>query len=140
VGETYTNGKFGYSVKYPGDAAVMGANPDEMVQFVGSGHWPILTVEHVDSPFFHPPTGSDVSQWVLDLHTDYDAIGPEMTIADLPTIHLVYESGPGWEASDEYFFIRDEQLFRILILHSDGRQDWDLYNQFLDSLTFDDED
>ncbi|MGB3714818.1 MAG: hypothetical protein WA996_10350 [Candidatus Promineifilaceae bacterium] len=136
--ETYTNEKFGYSVMYPGDAAVMGVNPDEMVQFVGSGHWPILTVEHVDSDFFHPPTGTDVSQWVLDLHTDYDAIGPEMTIAGLPTVHLVYESGPGWEASDEYFFVRDEQLFRILILHSDGQQDWDLYSQFLYSFSFDD--
>jgi hypothetical protein len=137
--QTYTSDKFGYSVKYPGDAAVMGADPDQMVQFVGAGHWPILTVEHVDSTFYHPPTGTDVSQWVLDLHTDYDAIGPEVMIAGLPAVHLVYESGPGWEASDEFFFIRDEQLFRILILHSDGRQDWDLYSQFLHSFTFDDE-
>jgi hypothetical protein len=76
---------------------------------------------------------------VLDVYTAYDAIGPAVTIAGLPTVHLVYESGPGWEASDEYFFIRDEQLFRILILHSGGRQDWDLYNQFLHSFTFDDE-
>jgi hypothetical protein len=137
--ESYTSEKFGYNVKYPGDASVMGANLDEMVQFVGSGHWPILTVEHVDSDFFHPPAGTDVRQWVLDLYTAYDSIGPEMTIAGLPTVHLVYESGPGWEASDEYFFIRDEQLFRILILHSDGRQDWNLYNKFLHSITFDDE-
>jgi len=137
--QTYTSDKFGYSVKYPGDAAIMGADLDETVQFVGSGHWPILTVEHVDSPFFHPPTGTDVSQWVLDLHTDYDGIGPEMTIAGLPAVHLVYKPGPGWEASDEYFFIRDEQLFRILILHSDGQQDWNLYNQFLHSFTFDDQ-
>jgi hypothetical protein len=137
--QTYTSDKFGYSVKYPGDAAVMGADLDETVQFVGAGHWPILTVEHIDSDFFHPPTATYVGPWILDLHTDYDAIGRVMTIAGLPALHLVYESGPGWEASDEFFFIRDEQLFRILILHSDGRQDWNLYYQFLQSFTFDDQ-
>jgi hypothetical protein len=137
--QAYTNEEFGYTLMYPGDAAVIGANLDEMVQFVGSEHWPILTVDHGNSDFFHPPAGTDVRQWVLDLYTAYDSIGPEMTIAGLPTVHLVYESGPGWEASDEYFFIRDQQLFRILILHSEGRQDWDLYNQFLYSITFDDE-
>jgi hypothetical protein len=137
--QTYTSDKFGYSVKYPGGAAVIGADLDETVQFVGAGHWPILTVEHIDSDFFHPPTATYVGPWILDLHTDYDAIGRVMTIAGLPALHLVYESGPGWEASDEFFFIRDEQLFRILILHSDGRQDWNLYYQFLQSFTFDDQ-
>jgi len=38
---------------------------------------------------------------------------------------------------DEFFFIQVDQLFRILILHSAGQEDWELYNAFLESLTFD---
>ena len=37
---------------------------------------------------------------------------------------------------DEFFLIQGDQLFRILILHNGGQEDWSLYNAFLDSLTF----
>ena len=37
---------------------------------------------------------------------------------------------------DEYYVIAGDQLFKITILHTGGLQDWDLYEQFLASITF----
>ncbi len=50
--KTYASEKFGYTLKYPGDAEVMGAHPDQSVQFVGpvveDEHWPRFAVDHPD--------------------------------------------------------------------------------------------
>jgi hypothetical protein len=57
-------------------------------------------------------------------------------IAGPPAIRLTHETGPGWYAFDEYYFIKGDHLFRISMLHTDGQQDWDLYKKFLQSFTF----
>lgn len=138
--KTYTSEKFGYTLKYPGDAEVMGPNLDESVQFVGpivnDEHWPWFFVEHYDSDFYHPPSGTDVHQWIADSDVSYDEIGPEVEIAGLSTVHLIYNESPQAYASDDYYFIRGDQLFHITILHAGGQQDWDLYNKFLQGFTF----
>ena len=133
----YISAKFGYALRYPGECTVMGSNLDQSVQFADlNKHWPVLTVRHYDSDFYHPPAGTDVRQWIADSDISYDEIDPEAEIAGLPAVHLIYEEGPGWNASDEYYFIQGDQLFSILILHAGGQQDWDLYNKFLQSFTF----
>jgi hypothetical protein len=136
---TYLNEKFGYALRYPGECTVMGADHDEMVSFVGSPdneHWPWLEVRHFDSDFYHPPVGTDVVQWITESDHPYGEIGPEVEVAGLPTVHFIYEGGPGVHDSDYYLFIRGEQLFCILILHAGGQQDWELYNKFLQGFTF----
>jgi hypothetical protein len=137
---TYLNEKFGYALRYPGECTVMGANHDESVSFVGplenNEHWPWLEVRHFDSDFYHPPAGTDVHQWLADSGHPYGEIGPEVEVAGLPTVHFIYEGGPGVYDSDYYFFIQGDQLFCILILHTDGQQDRELYNKFLQSFTF----
>jgi putative hemolysin len=134
----YLNAEFGYALWYPGDCQVMGANLNQSVQFSGPlvEGWPVLTVSHYDSDFYHPPAGTDVDQWIADNEIPYDAIDTKVEIAGLPAVHLRYEAGPGWDASDAYYFIKDGQLFHILILHTGGQENWDLYNGFLQGLTF----
>jgi hypothetical protein len=138
--ETYTSEKFGYTLRYPAECAVMGADPDASVQFVGpvvgDEHWPWFFVDHYDSDFYRPPAGTDVDQWIADSGMPYEEIGPEVKVAGLPTVHTVYKGGPGAYDSDDYYFIRGDQLFRISILHAGGKQDWELYDQFLRSFTF----
>ena len=56
-------------------------------------------------------------------------------IAGRPASHDRYDAGPGAYSFDEYYFIKDGQLFRINILHA-GQEDWELYNKFLQGLTF----
>lgn len=130
----YLNERFGYALMYPSECRVMGTNLDDAVQFAGQ-EWPVLTVRHYDSDFYHPPAGTDVRQWIADRDMTYDEIDLEAEIAGLPMVHLIHEEGPGWDASDEYYFIRGDQLFSILILHTGGQQDWELYNKFLQSFT-----
>lgn len=137
--ETYTSEKFGYTLKYPGDAEIMGADLDESVQFVGplvdNEHWPWLFVQHVDADFYHPPQGTDLYQWITD-SLPYGEIGPEFEVAGLPTVHLVDERSPQAYAADRYCFIKDDQLFIIVLLHAGDQEDWDLYDKFLKSFTF----
>jgi hypothetical protein len=111
-----------------------------MVQFAGSAaggeDWPVLTVDHPDTDFYHPPAGTDVTQWVTDFGMYYDEIGPEREIAGVPAVHLKTNASSMAHGYDEFFFIRGDQLFRILILHTDGQEDWDLYYAFLESFSF----
>lgn len=137
---TYTSERFGYTLRYPSGAKVMGSDLSKSAQFVGPSadneHWPWFFVEHYDSDFYHPPAGTDVVQWVADSGMPYDEIGPETEIAGLPTLHLVYEPSPQAYGADHYYFIRGHQLFHIRILHTNGHQDWELYDRFLRSFTF----
>ena len=136
----YLNAEFGYALWYPGDCQVMGASLNQSVEFSGplveGEHWPVLTISHYDSDFYHPPAGTDVSQWIADNEMSYDEIDAEIEIAGLPAVRLTTNGGPGWYGYDDYYFIKDGQLFHILILHTGGRADWDLYNKFLQGLTF----
>jgi hypothetical protein len=65
----------------------------------------------------------------------YGEIDTEVEIAGLPADHLIHAAGPGWYASDEYYFINDDQLFHIMILYTGDQEDWELYNKFLQSFT-----
>jgi len=138
--ETYTNETLGYTLKYPGDASVMGTDLNSMVTFEGplidNDHWPVLIVNHPDVDFYNPPAGTDVMEWILDSGTPSDTIDSETEVAGFPTVHLVYEESPQAYGSDHYYLISGEQLFQIQFIHTGGKQDWGVYNRFLKSLTF----
>lgn len=93
-------------------------------------------VWHYDSGFYHPPAGTDVVQWVINFVLAYDEIDAGAEIAGLPAVHLGTEASSQSYAYDEYYVIKDGQLFRIKFLHVGGQEDWELYNGFLRSFTF----
>jgi putative hemolysin len=138
--ETYTNGTFGYTLKYPGDCTVMGADLDASVQFVGplvgNEHWPWFFVDHYDSEFYHPPLGSDLLQWLVDHNVAYDELAPETQVAGVDAVHLLTGATPQSYGADDYYFVKEGQLFHIQILHAGGQQDWELYTKFLDGFSF----
>ena len=138
---SYTNEKLGYSLMVPGDADIMGANYDESVEFVGpvvgTDHWPWFSIQHFDSEFFSPPPGTDLRQWIADSNTAYKSPAQDVTIGGLPAVQLHVEESQQAYAMDEYYLINGDQLYKITILHAGGLQDWDLYDQFLQSITFD---
>jgi hypothetical protein len=138
--KSYVNAEFGYVLRYPGDNQVMGANLNESVQFSGplleGEHWPVLTVSHYGSDFYRPSAGTDVAQWIADHEIPYDEIDTKVEIAGLPAVRLRTEAGPGWYGSDAYYLIKGGQLFHILILHTGGQEDWELYDRFLQGLAF----
>ena len=138
--KSYTNEGFGYTLRYPGDATLLESPQETGIQIsgplVGNERWPILEVWHYDSDFYHPPAGTDVEQWVTQFVFAYDDIDTGVEIAGLPAVHLRTDATERSYASDEYYVIKDDQLFRIGILHAAGREDWDLYSKFLQSFTF----
>lgn len=133
----YLNEELGYALWYPGDCAVMGSEPDRSVEFVGplvdDEHWPVLMVAHPNLDFYRPSAGADVRQWFADRDMSYDDI---VEIAGLPAVHRAYPGSPQAYAQDEYYFIHGDQLFSIVIIHAGRRQDWDLYDKFLQSFQF----
>ncbi|MDX1409452.1 MAG: hypothetical protein R3330_14995, partial [Saprospiraceae bacterium] len=134
------NETLGYSLMYPGQADVMGADRDKAVEFVGpivgDEHWPWFMVQHFDSEFFRPPAGTDVRQWIADSDLPYKDEAQETTIGGLPAVHLRVEASPQAYGMDEYYVIDGDQLFKIAILHAGGQQDWMIYDQFLLSIDF----
>lgn len=138
--QSYTNEKMGYSLIYPGNADIMGLNHDESVQFVGTlvdkERWPWFTINHFDSDFYRPPAGTDVRQWIADSILPYEPLEQDVTIDGLPTVHYAFEASQQAPSRDEYYVIHGNQLFQITILHQGGLQDWTLYEQFLQSITF----
>ena len=138
--KSYTNEGFGYTLGYPGDATLLESPQGTGIQIsgplVGNERWPILEVMHYDSGFYHPPAGTNLQQWVTDHVISYDEIDAEVEIAGLPAVHLTTNASPMAYGYDEYYVIRGDQLFRIMILHVDGQHDWELYNRFLQSITF----
>jgi len=143
--KTYTNEIHGYTLKYPGDCTGgKDAEPDPQAQtgqqfsgpLVDNERWPCLQVSHHDSEFYHPPAGTDVEQYIIDSGMPYDEIDTEFEVAGLPTVHVVEKGSPQAYDSDSYYFIKDDQLFQIQILHC-GKEDWELYNKFLESFSFD---
>jgi hypothetical protein len=141
--QSTTNERFGYAVMYPGDVTVVEAGDGTGTSFEGplsdNERWPSISINHYDSSFYHPPAGADVSQWVADFGIPHDQIGQSTEIGGLPATHLIVKSTPQSYGFDEYYFIKDEQLFRILILHTGGKQDWDLYDQFLQGFAFEED-
>lgn len=137
---SYTNGAVGYSLMYPGEAEISESNHEEMVEFVGpmvdNEHWPWFSVQHFDSEFFRPPAGTDVRGWLAESSIPYEPLEEEVAIGGLRAVRFVFEASPQAYARDDYYVINGDQLFLISILHAGGLQDWALYNQFLQSITF----
>jgi hypothetical protein len=137
---TYTNKTFNYSVQYPSDCKVTETNFETISgPLAENHHWPWFEIYHFDSAFYHPPAGADVYDYIANnsLKT-FDEIDPNknIKISGLPAIHVMQNKSSQADASDYYYFIKDNQLFSIQIIQIEGKEDWDLYNKFLNSFTF----
>jgi hypothetical protein len=61
----------------------------------------------------------------------------DLEIAGLTAVHTRFNRSPQSYAFDKFFFAENGQLYTIVILHTADKEDWDLYNHFLDSFQFD---
>lgn len=139
--KTYHNNLLGYSLDYPTILDIRGEDLDQHVELTGPLYqnewWPRIEISHYSSSFYRP-TGEDieVSEWVRPF-PEYTLL-EDYTIADLDAIHYVQSKTPQAWGADYFFFIKDNQLYRISIIHSNDRQDWDIYNKILESFMFTD--
>jgi hypothetical protein len=132
------NYQFGYGFLYPSDLTVLedqDGNVNISGPLVDNERWPCIAVSTYDSEFYLPPAGTDVAEWVTGFGMPYDEIETGLEIAGLPAVHLKTYASPMAYAYDEYYFIENERLFRITIIHC-GPEDWELYTNFLEGFEF----
>ena len=140
--QTYHSPTLGYRFTYPADAKmVMNDNPQQGFSIVSpekdGESWPMISISHpLDLAAYRPPEGTDLLQWL----TDHNMLGanrqPDAQIAGAAAIHLRHDRSPQSYAFDTYYFARAGQLYQIIIGHTGDKEDWNLYNQFLQSIQF----
>jgi len=140
--QIYRNDALGYSFYYPADATISTADdPLKTLSVIGpikgDDHWPVIFISHPsDRPEYRPSEGADLAQWL----TDHDLLvgdrQPDMQIAGSTAIHTRKARSPQSYAADQYFFVRSQQLYSVVILHTGDHEDWELYNRFLESIRF----
>ena len=138
----YRNEEFGYSFHYPADAEVS-AMDDPLRSLAITGpliadeDWPQIIISHPsDRSDYRPPERVDLRQWLVDHSLLGDQELPKVQIAGTAAIHLRHDRSPQTYAYDRYYFARSGQLYMIVISHAGDKEDWSLYNHFLESIQF----
>lgn len=138
---------FGFQFHYPADAVITGEAADPLsLTIVGplveDNNWPMIYFSYPARAEFRPMEDVDLEQWLSDnnLYAEGapDKRLPDVQIAGVTAIHLRYDSGSGQSYNnDKYYFIKNGQLYQVVILHTGYKEDWELYNHFLESIQFD---
>jgi putative hemolysin len=138
----YRHAELGYSFAYPPEASIVeDDNPLKSFSIVGpvvnGDRWPFITISHpADREEYQPPENADLEQWLTDHNLIGDTRQPDLEIAGVPAVHLRHERSPQSYAYDRYYFAHQGQLYMIVIGHTGDKEDWELYNKFLESFQF----
>jgi len=132
----------GLQFEYPADARLLpNDNPLGGLTVLGpvvdGEQWPTIFVSHpADREEYRPPEGADLAQWLSDHMLLANERLADVQIAGVPAIHTRFERSQQSYAFDTYFFTHADQLYSVVILHTGDREDWTVYNHFLDSIQF----
>jgi putative hemolysin len=138
----YRNEEFGYRFDYPPDAQLVADdNPLRSLSVVGpvvdGESWPQFTISHpADRDDYRPPEDVDLETWLIDHDLLGDERQPDVQIAGTTAIHVRFNRSPQSYAYDRYFLAKSGQLYMIVIGHTGDKEDWELYNRFLQSIQF----
>jgi putative hemolysin len=137
----YRNEELGYSFHYPVNTKIsMNDEPLKSISIVpekdGEG-WPSIGISHPrDREEYRPPEGTDLLKWLTDHNLLGEVQSQSIQIAGTTAIHFRHERSPQSYAFDSYFFTHADQLYMITIGHTEDKEDWELYNHFLESFKF----
>ena len=139
----YTHPTLGYSFLYPEGSAFVSTDTERSTMVVGplelenDEHWPWFNVAHPDEADYHPPADVDLQAWLAERSRLPGKVVGTRTIAGEVAVHTRFEDprGPQSYDDDRFYFVHDGQLYEITIMHT-GKEDWGVYDRFLDSLAF----
>jgi len=139
----YTHPTLGYSFFYPEGSAFVSTDTERYTMVVGplelenDEHWPWFNVAHPDETDYHPPADVDLQTWLAERSRLPGKVVGTRTIAGEVAVHTRFEDprGPQSYDDDRFYFVHDGQLYEITIMHT-GKEDWGVYDRFLDSLAF----
>ena len=154
--KTYTNERYGYSLKYPPDCTFgpmpkgckqkpPEERPSECLCFLDTQdpdqvHLEAFTGEKDDltgAAFwvtrlaFDPPPGADLIEYMREKFPFYADIPnePNAKVGGIPAVRLYTPPSPMAFSSEEIYFIQDGKLFRILMHDVDEQANRELYDR-----------
>ena len=139
----YRNERLSYSLHIPQDSQVTSVgDPGQTISLIGplsnDEHWPMIYVNHPSIEPYITGTDKDLETILAENNLLIEERKEDRVIAGETAIHLHHPRSPQSYASDTFFFIHNDQLFSIVFLHTADKEDWDLYNHFLNSISFSD--
>jgi len=141
--ESFTHPSLFYSFHYPAGSTFESSDPDRYTLVVGplegDEHWPWFNIAHPDQEDYHPPADAALQTWLAERSRLPGEVLGTRTIAGETAIHTRFDDprGPQSYSDDRYYFVHGGQLYELTLLHT-GKEDWAVYDQFLDSLHFQD--
>jgi uncharacterized protein len=137
----YTHPTLGYSFFYPEGSTFVSTDTARYTMVVGplenDEHWPWFNVAHPDEVDYHPPADVDLQAWLAERSRLPGKVMGTRTIAGETAIHTRFDDPRGPQAYDDdrFYFVHNGQMYEITIMHT-GKEDWGVYDRFLDSLAF----
>lgn len=133
--------RFGYAFEAPADAEIELRADWPGVAITGpltnNERWPQIIISHpADREDYRPPPGVDLAAWMTERELVVGRRLADATIGGERAIHTRFDRSPQSFAVDRYFFARGGRLYTIVIGHAGDREDWALYQHFLDSFHF----
>ncbi len=89
-----------------------------------------------DQPEYLIPEGVDLEDWLEEKNLLMEERLEDTMIAGEVAIHLRHDTVELAYPSDRYFFAKDGQLYSIVLLHTGAKEDWSIYEHFLESIQF----
>jgi putative hemolysin len=134
----YRDAATGLVFDYPPDTTLeRSAGNLASLIITGANGWPSFSVNlPTGREDWRIPQGADLVNWLSENNLLADPRLADAQIAGETAIHTRFERSQQAFAADRYFFAHNGQLFNILIGHQDDKEDWDLYNRFLESFKF----
>jgi len=137
--EVYTHPTLGYSFFYPSGSTLETDAQGRYLSAIGplenNEHWPWFSVAHPDEPDYHPPADAVLQTWLAEHYRLPGQVVGTRTIAGETALHTRIDNGPQAYDDDRFYFVHGGQIYEIVIMHA-GKEDWDLYDVFLDSFAF----
>lgn len=137
---SYHHPSLGYNFQYPSDARIEAAPGSVTITgpLVGNEHWPVIFFNHPQGRAeYAPAQDANLEQWLKTNNLLAGERRADAKVAGLNAVHLRQNSGPQAYHADHFFFAYRGQLYSVVFLHTGGKEDWALYNRFLESIRFD---
>lgn len=122
--KTYTNTKYGYQLKVPGDfynqakpSAWVNTSDSDFMSFNKDRQWYFVVNYAVNGPAYNPPANTDLIVWLKEKFTQLDI--PDKAnyeIDGVPAVKIHYLGRPQAFNTDYYYFMRNGKLFEIQVL------------------------
>jgi hypothetical protein len=116
-----------------------GENTDEVFMQVFLGETDqlslaMVSVSHYDTPVYHPPAGTELTDWVKVQFAELFAEIPDglnMEISGVPAVKLISPQSPMAPSFEEIYFIHNDVLLRISMLDVNNEDNKELYERVL---------